>query len=117
MRQTVGYVEDARTTERAKSTQGNKPRIPWSQGKKEAGLDRPPMPPTPPGTPANKINSSKSKAAFGNEGRFFVPANPTREVSRERRPILSSGTRRLTKQLACYACPLNERPMPKGLGR
>ena len=39
MRQTVEDVEDARTIERAKSTHGNKPRIPWSQVKKEAGLD------------------------------------------------------------------------------
>lgn len=39
MRQTVEDVEDARTIERAKSAHGNKPRIPWSQVKKEAGLD------------------------------------------------------------------------------
>jgi len=39
MRQTVEDVEDARTIERAKSARGNKPRIPWSQVKKEAGLD------------------------------------------------------------------------------
>jgi hypothetical protein len=39
IRQTVGDVEDARTIERAKSAHGNKPRIPWSQVKKEAGLD------------------------------------------------------------------------------
>jgi uncharacterized protein YbcC (UPF0753/DUF2309 family) len=39
MRQTVEDVEDARTIERAKSAHGKKPRIPWSQVKKEAGLD------------------------------------------------------------------------------
>jgi hypothetical protein len=39
MRQTVEDVEDARTIERAKRAHGNKPRIPWSQVKKEAGLD------------------------------------------------------------------------------
>ncbi|MBI3878537.1 MAG: hypothetical protein HY301_00530 [Verrucomicrobia bacterium] len=39
MRQTVEDVEDARTIERAKSAHGNKPRIPWAQVKKEAGLD------------------------------------------------------------------------------
>jgi hypothetical protein len=39
MRQTVEDVEDARTIERAKSAHGNKPRIPWSQVKKETGLD------------------------------------------------------------------------------
>jgi uncharacterized protein YbcC (UPF0753/DUF2309 family) len=39
MRQTVADVEDARTIERAKSAHGSKPRIPWSQVKKEAGLD------------------------------------------------------------------------------
>jgi len=39
MRQTVEDVEDARTIERAKSAHGNKPRIPWPQVKKEAGLD------------------------------------------------------------------------------
>ncbi len=39
MRQTVEDVEDARTIERAKSAQGNKPRISWSQVKKEVGLD------------------------------------------------------------------------------
>ncbi|MEI6779942.1 MAG: hypothetical protein WCQ21_03390 [Verrucomicrobiota bacterium] len=39
VRQTVADIEDARTIERAKSTQGKKPRIPWSQVKKEASLD------------------------------------------------------------------------------
>ena len=39
MRQTVADVEDARTIERAKAAHGNRPRIPWSQVKKEAGLD------------------------------------------------------------------------------
>jgi hypothetical protein len=39
MRQTVEDVEDARTIERAKSAHGSRPRIPWSQVKKEAGLD------------------------------------------------------------------------------
>ena len=39
MRQTIEDVEDARTIERAKSAHGKKPRIPWSQVKKEAGLD------------------------------------------------------------------------------
>ena len=39
MRQTVEDVEDARTIERAKSAHGKKPRIPWAQVKKVAGLD------------------------------------------------------------------------------
>ncbi len=39
MRQTVEDIEDARTIERAKSSHGKKPRVPWSQVKKEAGLD------------------------------------------------------------------------------
>lgn len=39
MRQTVEDIEDARTIERAKSAHGKKQRIPWSQVKKEAGLD------------------------------------------------------------------------------
>lgn len=39
MRQTVEDIEDARTIERAKSAHGKKARIPWSQVKKEAGLD------------------------------------------------------------------------------
>ena len=39
MRQTVEDIEDARMIERAKSAHGKKPRIPWSQVKKEAGLD------------------------------------------------------------------------------
>ena len=38
MRQTVEDIEDARTIEQAKSAHGKKPRIPWSQVKKEAGL-------------------------------------------------------------------------------
>ena len=39
MRQTVEDIEDARIIGRAKSAHGKKPRIPWSQVKKEAGLD------------------------------------------------------------------------------
>jgi hypothetical protein len=39
MRQTVEDVEDARTIERTKRAHGTKPRIPWAQVKKEAGLD------------------------------------------------------------------------------
>ena len=39
LRQTVEDVEDARTIERAKRAHGKKPRIPWSQVKKEAGLE------------------------------------------------------------------------------
>jgi len=39
MRQTVEDIEDARTIERAKSAHGKKLRIPWSQVRKEAGLD------------------------------------------------------------------------------
>jgi hypothetical protein len=39
MRQTVEDIEDARTIERAKRTNGNKPRIPWAQVKKELHLD------------------------------------------------------------------------------
>jgi len=39
MRQTVEDVEDARTIERAKAAHGNKSRIPWSQVKKEVGLE------------------------------------------------------------------------------
>jgi hypothetical protein len=39
MRQTVEDIEDSRTIERAKRANGKKPRIPWSQVKKETGLD------------------------------------------------------------------------------
>jgi hypothetical protein len=39
MRQTVEDIEDARTIEQAKRAHGKKPRIPWAQVKKEAGLD------------------------------------------------------------------------------
>ena len=39
MSQTVEDIEDARTIERAKRTNGSKPRIPWSQVKKELQLD------------------------------------------------------------------------------
>lgn len=39
MHQTVADIEDARIIERARRAQGKKPRIPWSQVKKEAGLD------------------------------------------------------------------------------
>jgi hypothetical protein len=38
MRETIEDVEDARTIERAKRAHGNKPRIPWSQAKKELDL-------------------------------------------------------------------------------
>ena len=39
MRQTVEDIEDARTIERAKRANGHKPRIPWSQVKKQLQLD------------------------------------------------------------------------------
>jgi hypothetical protein len=39
MSRTVEDIEDARTIERAKRAHGNKPRIPWSQIKKELQLD------------------------------------------------------------------------------
>ena len=39
MSQTVEDIEDARTIERAKRANGNKPRIPWAQVKKELHLD------------------------------------------------------------------------------
>ena len=39
MRETIEGIEDARTIERAKRSNGNKPRIPWSQVKKELLLD------------------------------------------------------------------------------
>ena len=39
MSQTVEDIEDARTIERAKGANGNKPRIPWAQVKKELQLD------------------------------------------------------------------------------
>ncbi|MBI3417275.1 MAG: hypothetical protein HY043_18445 [Verrucomicrobia bacterium] len=39
MRQTVEDIEDARIIERAKKANGEKPLIPWSQVKKELGLD------------------------------------------------------------------------------
>jgi hypothetical protein len=39
MRETVEDIEDARTIEKAKRSNGNKARIPWSQVKKEALLD------------------------------------------------------------------------------
>ena len=35
MRETVADIEDARTIERAKRTNGSKARIPWTQVKKE----------------------------------------------------------------------------------
>ena len=38
MRETVEDIEDARTIERAKRANGNKPRIPWAQVKKELQL-------------------------------------------------------------------------------
>ena len=39
MHQTVQDIEDARTIERAKRAHGPKPRIPWSEVKKELALD------------------------------------------------------------------------------
>ena len=39
MRETVEDIEDARTIERAKRANGNKPRIPWSQVKEQLQLD------------------------------------------------------------------------------
>jgi len=42
----------------------------WITGMGFAGT--PPTPPTRPATPRNKINSRKSQAAFGNEGRFYL---------------------------------------------
>ena len=39
MSRTVEDIEDARTIERAKRANGNKPRIPWSQVKKELQLE------------------------------------------------------------------------------
>ena len=39
MRETVEDIEDARTIERAKRANGNHPRIPWAQVKKELQLD------------------------------------------------------------------------------
>lgn len=39
MSQTVEDIEDARTIERAKRTNGGKPRIPWAQVKRELQLD------------------------------------------------------------------------------
>jgi len=39
MQQTVEDIEDAKTIERAKKANANKPHIPWSAVKKELGLD------------------------------------------------------------------------------
>ncbi len=39
LRRTVEDIEDARTIERAKRANVNKPRIPWAQVKKELQLD------------------------------------------------------------------------------
>ena len=39
LRETVADIEDARTIERAKRANGHKPRIPWSQVKKELQVD------------------------------------------------------------------------------
>ena len=39
MRQTVEDIEDARTIERARRANGNKPRTPWEQVKKELQLE------------------------------------------------------------------------------
>ncbi len=36
---TVEDIEDARTIERAKRTNGSKPRIPWAQAKKELQME------------------------------------------------------------------------------
>lgn len=38
MGQTIEDIEDARTIERAKRANGSKPRVPWSQVKKELHL-------------------------------------------------------------------------------
>jgi hypothetical protein len=38
MRETIEDIEGARTIERTKRANGNKPRIPWSQVKKELQL-------------------------------------------------------------------------------
>ena len=40
MSRTVEDIEDARTIERVKRANGNKPRVPWSQVKKELQLDQ-----------------------------------------------------------------------------
>ncbi len=39
MQETIEDIEDARIIERAKAAHGNKPRIPWSQVKKDLKLD------------------------------------------------------------------------------
>lgn len=39
MRETIEDIEDAQTIERAKKANGNKPRIPWTEVKKEFGFD------------------------------------------------------------------------------
>ena len=39
MRETVADIEDARTIERAKRENGNKPRIGWADVKRQVGLD------------------------------------------------------------------------------
>ena len=39
LRETIEDIEDARTIERAKRANANKPRIPWVQVKKELQLD------------------------------------------------------------------------------
>jgi hypothetical protein len=39
MRETVEDIEDARTIERAKRANSNKPRVPWSRVKKELAVD------------------------------------------------------------------------------
>jgi hypothetical protein len=39
MRETIEDIEDAQTIERAKKANGNKPRIPWTEVKKELGFD------------------------------------------------------------------------------
>jgi hypothetical protein len=39
MRETIEDIEDAQTIERAKKANGKKPRMPWTEVKKELGLD------------------------------------------------------------------------------
>jgi hypothetical protein len=39
MRETIDDIEDARVIVRVKQAHGHKPRVPWSQVKKELGLD------------------------------------------------------------------------------
>lgn len=39
MRETIEDIEDARISERAKQANGSKPRVPWSEIKREFGFD------------------------------------------------------------------------------